>query len=251
MLICRYVILIFFYGISASAHENLRSIEAEGEMTCILSNGVPDHNIGKFPNKANPNTLIEQKLKFCFPSKPHITENKTLGLMTVGVFLNGVPMRPYTAEYLDLTSKRGFSKNPASGWRKQAMHNPRSLGLDNHNGHVDKSGLYHYHSVSQYLDDTPEKTLIGYAPDGFKIIFDGNETSSWRLKSGLRIAPACGKYDGQFEEDFEYRIKSGSLDECNGKYIKGIYTYFVTHSYPFFPRCFKGKLNTSFMVRKH
>ena len=133
MLICRYVILIFFYGISASAHENLRSIEAEGEMTCILSNGVPDHNIGKFPNKANPNTLIEQKLKFCFPSKPHITENKTLGLMTVGVFLNGVPMRPYTAEYLDLTSKRGFSKNPASGWRKQAKHNHRSLGLDNHN----------------------------------------------------------------------------------------------------------------------
>ena len=249
MLICRYVILIFLYCVPANAHENLRSIKAEGEMTCILSNGIPDHNIGKFPNKANPNSLEKQKLKFCFPSNPNLTTKKTRGLMTVGVFLNGVPIRPYTAEYFDPNVKRGYSKNPSSGWRKQAMHKPRSLGIDDYNGHVDKSGLYHYHSIATHLNESDQIVLIGYAPDGFKIIYDASETSSWRLKSGLRSKPANGLHDGQFEEDYEFITESGSLDECNGKETKNGYAYFATGAYPYFPRCFKGKINIGFMKR--
>ncbi len=52
--------------------------------------------------------------------------------MTVGVALNGIPIRPHTADYFDASSKRGFSKNPSSGFRKQAMFSPRSLGIDIH-----------------------------------------------------------------------------------------------------------------------
>ena len=46
------------------------------------------------------------------------------------------------------------------------------------------------------------------------------------------------------EKKFEYLPKSGALDECNGLKIDNSYTYFATTSYPFFPRCFKGEVNS-------
>ena len=237
------------FTLSANAQENFNNIEIKGPMTCISSNGVPDHKIGKFPNRANPNEFKAQELTFCFPTVPRFADNLTWGLMTVGVTVSGIPIRPYTAEYFDINAKRKFSKNPSSGWRKQAMHDPRSLGIDSHNGHVDKSGLYHYHSISKNLDAIKEEVLLGYAPDGFKIVFSDRMKSSWQLKSGMRSSPPGGIHDGLFEEDFSYRAGRGSLDECNGKEINGVYTYFATSSYPFFPRCFKGKVNLSFFKR--
>ena len=245
--ICFFIICI----IPSYATENLIKSNVIGDMTCISSNGIPDHEIGKFPNRANPNEFREQQLTFCFPSVPRLTERVTWGLMTVGVSTSGIPLRPYTAEYFDPATKRGFSKNSSSGWRKQAMHNPRSLGMDKQNGHVDRSGLYHYHSISKILPAHQKGRLVGYAPDGFKIIYHPDKmTSSWKLKTGERSSPPGGRYNGQFEEDFEYRINSGSLDECNGAKIDNEYRYFATDSYPFFPRCFKGEVNLNFMVRK-
>ncbi len=244
--------IYFFFILTAisNAGENFRNIEIKGKLTCIISNGVPSHDIGRFPNSANPNSFKKQKLNFCFPTIPQLTEKVTWGLMTVGVSISGIPIRPYTAEYFDSNGKRGYSRNPASGWRKQAMYLPRSLGIDQHNGHVDKSGLYHYHSVSKNKVPQRSDLLIGYAPDGFKIFYNPNKaTSSWRLRSGTRTAPPGGFYSGEFEQDFEYRVQSGSLDECNGKKVDGVYTYYATTSYPFFPRCFKGKVNLKFMVR--
>ena len=47
--------------LSANALENFKNIEIKGPMTCISSNGVPDHEIGKFPNRANPNKVKKQK----------------------------------------------------------------------------------------------------------------------------------------------------------------------------------------------
>ena len=125
--------------------------------------------MGKFPNRANPNAFQEQNLTFCFPSEPRLTKNVTTRLMTVGVSVTGVPIRPYTAGYYDPNGRRGVSRDPASGWRQQAMHNPRKLGIDAQNAHVDRSGLYHYHGVSSDLLASQDGSLIGYAPDGFEI----------------------------------------------------------------------------------
>ena len=246
-----YVIFFFFiFNVATSAKENVSSTKILGEMTCISSNGTPNHEIGKFPNRANPNHFKEQKLSFCFPTFPQLTEKVTWGLMTVGVSIKGIPFRPFTAEYFDPTAKKGYSKNPSSGLRKQAMHDPRSLGIDKQNGHIDRSGLYHYHSIAKSLIDKKKDLLIGYAPDGFQIVYrPSGITSSWQLKSGSRSFPPGGARNGQFEEDYEYRMNSGSLDECNGSKINGVYTYFATTSYPFFPRCFKGDVNVDFMVR--
>ena len=205
--------------------------------------------MGKFPNRANPNKFQKQKLTFCFPKVPRLTNFVTRGLMTVGVALNGIPIRPYTADYFDPNATRGFSKNPSSGWRIQAMFNPRSLGIDFHNGHVDKSGLYHYHKIRAASNVDKKKYIVGHAPDGFKIVYKSTEKSSWQLKTGIRSTAPGGKFDGSFEEDFEYVANSGSLDECNGRKLNGVYTYFATDTYPFFSRCLKGEVNTQFMKR--
>ena len=247
----KYLIFLFFIFTSiTTAKENFVETQIIGKKTCIRSNGIPNHAIGKFPNRANPNKLKEQNLTFCFPSIPRLTENVTWGLVTVGVSTAGIPFRPYTADYFDANAKRGYGKDPSSGWRKQAMHDPRSLGMDIQNGHVDRSGLYHYHAILKNLKSTEKDMLVGYAPDGFRIVVrPSGIKSSWQLKAGRRPTPPGGVHDGQFDEDFEYRHRSGALDECNGLKVNNIYTYFATTSYPFFPRCFKGEVNLNFLVR--
>ncbi|MFT5795996.1 MAG: hypothetical protein ACI9PY_003190 [Ascidiaceihabitans sp.] len=244
-------LLISTAPISAAAHDNVVKISQEADMTCIASNGAPNHDMGRFPNKANPNAFRAQTLTFCFPSTPEKSPTMTTGLMTVGVSLTGVPFRPYTAGYYDANGRRGFSQDPSSGWRQQAMHDPRRLGMDDQNAHVDRSGLYHYHGVSADYLESQNGTLIGYAPDGFEIHYIPHAAkSSWILKSGTRQTPPRGAYDGTFEEDFEYKAGSGTLDKCNGGVMNGEYHYFATDTYPFFPRCFKGVVNDQFMTRR-
>ncbi|AKS46091.1 hypothetical protein OSB_15400 [Octadecabacter temperatus] len=166
---------------AAVAHENVTHTEVNGDVTCISSNGAPDHDMGTFPNRANPNAFRIQDLTFCFPTAPSMADTVTRDLMTVGVSVTGFPIRPYTAGYYDPDGRRGFSQDPSSGWRQQAMHNPRSLGMDDQNAHVDRSGLYHYHSVSSDLLASQNGTLIGYAPDGFEIKYSpSTATSSWQ-----------------------------------------------------------------------
>lgn len=179
-----------------------------------------------------------------------MAQTVTGGLMTVGVSVTGVPIRPYTAGYYDPNGRRGISQDPSSGWRQQAMHNPRSLGMDDQNAHVDRSGLYHYHGVSTDLIASQGGQLIGYAPDGFEIKYSpSTATSSWQLKSGMRPNPPGDAYDGTYEQDFEHIVGSGTLDECNGRILNGTYTYFATDTYPYFPRCFKGEVTPEFMTR--
>ncbi|QBF33290.1 YHYH protein [Thalassococcus sp. S3] len=239
------------WPIAALSHENVSHTFIVDDRTCITSNGVPNHEMGRFPNRANPNAFRAQNLKFCFPTNPQRADTITTGLMTVGVTLTGVPLRPYTAGYYDPNGRNGIGDNPASGWRQQAMHAPRRLGMDTQDAHVDRSGLYHYHAVSDIYAASTNGSHIGYAPDGFEIHYDpGNATSSWHLKPGTRPSPPYGVHDGQFEEDFEYRSGSGTLDECNGMDVDGTYTYFATDTYPYFPRCFKGTMSGQFMVRE-
>lgn len=243
------LLLATLQPLAASAHENETSMSQRGEMTCIASNGVPDHDMGRFPNRANPNAFREQTLQFCFPTQPEMAGTVTEGLMTVGVSVTGVPIRPYTAGYYDPNGRRNLGQTP-SDWRQQAMHDARSLGMDEQNGHVDRSGLYHYHAVSSDLMAGQGGTLLGYAPDGFEIRYSpSTATSSWQLRLGTRASAPGGAFDGSFEEDFEYNAGSGTLDACNGASVNGTYTYFATASYPYFPRCFKGKVNAQFMIR--
>ena len=217
------------------------------DQKCIISNGVPNHEIGKFPTKGNPNKFKKQKLRFCFSKKPLRNSDYSYIVSTVGVTLTGIPIRPATAAWYDENSFKKHSKNKSSGLNLEAIRPfEKIFGIDEHNGHLDFRGLYHYHKANSSLLLNGEP-LIGYAADGFEILYiPGKFKTSWQLKKGNRKTKPFGKYDGSFKEDYEFISGSGDLDECNGKIVDGSYRYFATNSFPFFPRCHWGDVSKDF-----
>jgi YHYH protein len=234
-------------------HGNRVSITVQGDQRCIVSNGLPNHSTGQFPTRGNPNTISAQNIRLCVAAHPHKNSQPTpVDHGPIGVAINGVEIRPETAEYYDPSSPRGFSRDRSSGWNVEGLGAKAMLGMDQNNAHVDHSGLYHYHGVPKGLVASVGSSLIGYAADGFEIHYVGNrQTSSYRLKSGTRPSGPGGKYDGTYIQDWEYVAGSGTLDVCNGSLLNGKYVYFATRTFPFYPRCMWGDISTDFQQAPH
>jgi len=228
----------------------------------IESNGMPEHKIGQFPVKGNPNTPSEQKFRVELPLKPKVNDEPTPARGGVGVFLNGVMMDSGTGEFF-------FPKSEdAKPWNYNALGGAINLGIDANHAHVQPSGKYHYHGLPTGLlkemkvNEKEHSPIIGWAFDGFPIYGlygyedpkDPNSkiienTSGYRLKEGNRPEQPegpGGKYDGAFNEDFEYIKGLGTLDECNGRFTitpefpEGTYAYFLTTEWPVLMRNFRG-----------
>lgn len=223
--------------------------EAFGQR-CIESNGVPNHEIGRFPNPGNPNSFSSQRLSFCFDLTPEKNTEPTRGTPNVGIALNGIVIRPGTADWYDASSPRGFSRDRSSGWNLEGIGSADALGMDRNNAHVDHRGLYHYHGVPVGLLKLSTSSHIGYAADGFEIHYVGADAKpSYILKPGTRPTAPGGAYNGRFIEDWKFMKGAGNLDECNGGTINGKYVYFATDRFPFYPRCHWGDVSNDFQRR--
>lgn len=231
-----------------AVYANNATISTTTNQRCISSNGLPDHDTGRFPNSGNPHTISEQNINYCFPLNPTKGNTAKMQRGSIGVALNGVTIRPGTADYWDDSSPRGHSRDRSSGWNLEGMGSSDKLGIDTNNAHVDNRGLYHYHGVAEALvaSTSDQGSIIGYAADGFEIHYVPGQTSSYQLKSGTRASGPGGKYDGSYVEDWEYVAGSGTLDKCNGGELDGKFVYFATETYPFFPRCLWGKASSDF-----
>jgi hypothetical protein len=238
----------------------------------LTSNGIPDHDVGNFPNAGNPNTISEQSVSARFTLSPVATSTATtLGgpRGAVGYILNGVKMDPDTA---GTCNDAGDSCDPGRGgtgqWRMEALGQTSfNFGADSNNAHVQPTGEYHYHGMPvgfvAKLNKGMTMTLIGWAADGFPIYARYGYTAatdassaikemkgSYRLKSTPDTnRPATALYAmGTFKQDWEYVAGLSELDECNGRtgvtpeFPNGIYHYFATDTYPFLQRCVKGKV---------
>jgi len=229
------------------------SITTQGEYRVIKANGVPNHEIGQFPGPGCPNAASAQNYNFRLPLHPKTNSSFTqLKQQAIGVAVNGVPFDPGTAEY--------WKNDRNSGWHIEAIGGKRSLGLDQNNAHVQPNGAYHYHGIPtglmSNLGDGNQPKLIGYAADGFPIYAQTSENrSSYRLKSGERPGGSAGpggRYDGTYEQDYEFVPGSSDLDEANGRvgktpeYPEGTYFYVATAEFPFYPRKLKGTPDPSF-----
>ena len=219
---------------------------------CFFSNGIPDHPVGKFPNKANPHAISAQNINLCVPINPQISKVITPISGTMGIAINGILYRPNTAGYWDPKSPRGHSPYGDKNWRLNIFATRGKLGLDNNNGHVGPSGLYHYHGIAKSLIDNSKSSLIGYAGDGFEIHYVGDKVSSgWSLKKGERAVGPSGFYDGTYNEDYEFIQSDEKLDQCNGAFLNSHYVYFITDEYPYIPRCLKGNVSDDFNKSRH
>jgi hypothetical protein len=250
-IICATAAIIGVLSGSVQA-DNAVKTQKRGLQTCVYSNGTPNHSIGRFPTKGNPNSFQAQKVEFCFPSDPVYTGKADSRASTIGVTLTGIPIRPGTADWYDASSRRGHSRDRSSGWNLEAL-TPigKVFGLDQNNAHVDNQGLYHYHGMPSALVDLDDKSLVGYAADGHEIHYVGSDAkSSWVLKSGVRPTAPGGKYDGTYLQDWVFQSGAGNLDECNGINVDGRYIYFATDSFPYFGRCHMGTPSKDFISRR-
>ncbi|WDE97028.1 YHYH protein [Lentisphaera profundi] len=255
-------------AISSGKLENKVKITKDDEYIYIETNSIPNHKSTGSSGR-NPNSMQETNKSYRVSAQAEINDNLTQSNPnSFGVALNGIPFRPSTAE----------TWNNNRDWVEEAISSrgKRLLGLDSNYGHVDHSGLYHYHgSPTDFVKQQQKATrhrmaLVGYAADGFPIYSEYGYKdeknsksgliklkSSYQLKKGKRPSDEPpGKYDGKYANDYEYVKGSGHLDECNGRYgitpdfPKGTYYYVITKSFPFVSRYWKGTPDASFVDRR-
>ncbi len=240
----------------------------------LTANGIPDHEVGTFPNPGNPNTISEQTVSASFTLEPAETSTPTeLGgpRGPAGYVLNGVKIDASTAGSCDDSGTSCSLVDNSGSWNIEALGQTSfDFGTDQNNAHVQPDGAYHYHGMPEGFISkragSSTMTLIGWAADGFPIYArygysvadDASSdlkviTGSYQLVSSVSASrPSTTTYPlGTFQQDWEYVEGSGDLDECNGRFgvtpefPDGIYHYYATDTYPYFQRCVKGEVETS------
>ncbi|WP_051206517.1 YHYH protein [Oceanospirillum maris] len=241
----------------------------------LSANGIPDHEVGTFPNPNNPNVISEQTVSASFTLEPTETSTPTeLGgpRGSAGYVLNGVKIDASTAGSCDDSGSSCSLIDNSGNWNIEALGQTSfDFGTDQNNAHVQPDGAYHYHGMPEGFitkrgGNSATMTLIGWAADGFPIyarygysVADDTSselkaiTGSYQLVSSVSASrPSTTTYPmGTFQQDWEYIAGSGDLDECNGRvgvtpeFPNGIYHYYATDTYPYFQRCVKGEVTTS------
>ncbi len=231
----------------------MMTVTVDGSIRTINSNALPDHETGDFPNSGNPNTISEQDVSYDFATEPIYTGAAT-GVRMTGVAVNGVKFEPGTAENVTCGTGETF--------RVEALQDIYNLGFDFNNAHVQPTGEYHYHGVSQLLVEAYERdgdlVHVGFATDGFLMYYSksGAYESGYELAMADRTGTDCvlslppgdavnidgTSPDGTYTSDWVYNEGGGALDSCNGITIGGEYLYVITDDYPYVGRCLNGQV---------
>ncbi len=194
--------------------EHALKITLDGQARNITTNDLPDHPTGTYPIAStdnayqydrNPNSISAQIYIADLPAMPVASNQPTcLSGGAIGVTLSGsVIFNALDAENRDALAHET---------------------QDSCQGHPERSGAYHYHSLSTCIPDTEsgQSALMGYALDGFGIY-------------GSRAA------DGTI-------LTNADLDECHGTTSEiewdgqqvVMYHYVATYEYPYTLGCYRG-----------
>ena len=208
----RFIAILLLFPMSAVAES---SVTVSGDRRCITSDGLPDHATGRFPTRGNPNKISRQNIRFCVDATPEYS-GRAHQVPTIGIAINGIIIRPGTADWYDASSPRKHSRDKSSGWRLDGLGAASQLGMDQNNAHVDNRGLYHYHGIAEPLVDLDSSSMIGWAADGFEIHYLGDGArSSYQLKDGEKIFD-FSEFDKnliwQFDGHFSDSILSGFMN---------------------------------------
>lgn len=261
--------IILTSGVTATSTSSWTCSATTRSMT---ANGVPNHQIGTFPNANNPNTPTARTgVNFTATLTPVMASaNSTTRLLAHA--LNGVVFDPATAGSCPATATRAAdcTATATGTFALEALQGFFDFGVDSNNAHVQPGGLYHYHGMPEGIltaagvtTSAQRMLLIGWAPDGFPIyaryghVVANNATSSLTVVKGSYVVdtvadpgrPSAASVPlGVFPTDWNYVAGYGDLDDCNGRFgvtpefPNGIYHYFATDTYPYLTRCFKGSV---------
>lgn len=190
------------------------TITIQGDQRVFVGNDLPNHPTGNYPISPsddayavdrNPNSIQEQSVNFSVPANPTAAAQPNCVGGEVGILLSGVVV---------------FNAFDAEG-RDAVAHEVQ----DECDGHPQKDGFYHYHSLSDCIEDTSisgHSSLVGYAFDGYGIY-------------------------GYYGEDGT-EVTNEDLDECHGHthvvewdgQMVEMYHYHATHEFPYTVGCFHG-----------
>ena len=228
------------------------TVDEQAGTRSIVSNALPNHAVGQFPNPGNPNTISAQSRSWTLTTDPTYVGTVTR-VRETGVAVNGIKLEPGTAERAICEGGEQHSI--------EAIQDVRDLGLDFNNAHVQPTGEYHYHGVSELLvelyDSDQDLVHIAFAADGHLIYYSksGAYQPSYRVGQDNREGTNCSYSnpglaqpvtfgpvkDGSLTSDWDYDASYGQLDECNGVTVDGQYIYLITNEYPYIPRCLMGE----------
>jgi len=230
---------------------------SNGSQRILSGNGIPNHEVGTFPNNNNPNTIREINVNKRFTLCPEIISESGLEIvgpaLAIAYAINSVKFDPGTAGRCNDLGECSLAQGQGN-WNIEALgHDTFNFGDDMNHAHVQPSGAYHYHGMPEllvdFLGDNQGMTLVGWASDGFPVYArygysntnDSNSTiksliPSYRLKlqpdsnrpmvlTSLAGGPGQGNTSpntpiamGAFTQDYEYVEGLGDLDQCNGRF---------------------------------
>ena len=190
------------------------TITVQGDQRVFTGNNLPDHPTGNYPISSsddaytvdrNPNSIQEQSVTLSLPANPSAAAQPNCVGGEVGILLSGVVV---------------FSAFDAEG-RDAVAHEVQ----DECDGHPQRTGFYHYHSLSDCVEDTStsgHSSLVGYAFDGYGIYGyygeDGSEVTN---------------------EDLDACHGHTHVVEWDGQMVE-MYHYHATHEFPYTVGCFHG-----------
>ncbi|WP_136657843.1 YHYH protein [Nitratireductor sp. XY-223] len=245
-------------------------VSVEDGACTVTSNGIPNHSFGGGSKRPFATPIAAIGKRFDIPRSP-----KAAGAPTAlshgryeAILLNGVVIDILSAGCYNPDGRRADRNgNVLAGcaandpWLIDPMSPLATFAEDDHHGHTQPDGRYHYHGNPMALfDDDPGpdgSPLIGFAADGFPVYgsyfkdADGTvrkAVSGYALRSGERPSGAGnpgGAYDGLYRADYEF-TGEGDLDECNGMTVNGSYGYYVIDAFPWAIACLKGTPDRSF-----
>lgn len=248
-------------------------VNSDEDSCTIQSNSIPNHNVGggSERNFATPVSEIANALNISRnPQAASAPSRLTHGRFDA-ILLNGVVVHILSAGCYDPEGPRADRNgNVLAGcpdtdpWLIDPMSPLAPFAEDDHHGHTQPDGRYHYHGNPMALFDSDPgpngSPLIGYAADGFPVYgsYFRDETgkvrkavSGYTLRTGDRPSGdgnPGGTYDGLYRADYEF-TGDGDLDACNGMTVNGTYAYYVTDTYPWVVACLTGTPDPSFSRR--
>ena len=150
---------------------------SDGSDRILSGNGIPNHEVGTFPNSNNPNTIKEQVVNKRFTLCPLIISESGLEVigpaLSIAYAINSVKFDPATAGRCNDAGECSLAQGQGN-WNIEALgHDTFDFGDDMNHAHVQPNGTYHYHGMPEllmeFLGDNQGMTIVGWASDGFPV----------------------------------------------------------------------------------